>query len=472
MAKFFRLITVLTLIAIYLPLTMVSAKGPSPTRTPKSTKTNTPTPTPTATPAPPPGPITLTPNWTKPPLPSNCSLGTDSNGSQTLICSPASVSGWPWTATLVIFAHGYVNPYFPAKQIPWDQYSMGGVNAYDLVTTQGYYFASTSYRANGLVVQEAIQDLNLVRQKAINKIRSDYPFYFAVNVILAGVSEGGLITTRAVELYPGNYTGGLAMCGPIGSFKEQIDYWGDFRALYDAYYPNEILNAYGGNAVTIPDKLIYDWYGNMGSSTLKKNISTMVLKDQARTEDLLTVAHAPFGDSIENPGVVTQDNITTTITGLLDYNIFATMNGEAVLKGNPYGNTGRSFSSALIPNLDSLVKDYTADPIALDNLAPYETTGQLDKPLVVLHTTGDPIVPYWHATEYANKVAATGNNDFAVNTVTRYGHCAFNQNEILAAFNQLGGFITSINIAQAQTDLPEAQQQEYIDFLRAEGKLP
>jgi pimeloyl-ACP methyl ester carboxylesterase len=399
-------------------------------------------------------------------------LGTDSNGSQTLICSPSSVSGWPWTATLVIFAHGYVNPYFPAKKIPWDQYSIGGVNAYDMVTTQGYYFASTSYRANGLVVQDAIQDLLLVRQKAISKIRSDYPFYFAINVILAGVSEGGLITTLSVERYPSSYTGGLAMCGPIGDFKQQIDYWGDFRALYDAYYPGEIRGSYGGDAVTIPNSLIYDWYGNLGDSTLKQSISNMVLVDQARTEDLLTVAGAPYGDQIGNPGTVDPANIQSTITGLLDYNIFATMNGEAVLGDNPYGNIGRHFSSPLIENLDSLVQDYTADQTALNNLGSYQTSGHLSKPLVVLQTTGDPIVPYWHATEYAQKVALTGYNDFAVDTVTRYGHCAFNQDEILAAFSQLGGFITNLNIAQAQTNLSEAQQQEYLDFLKSEGKLP
>ena len=63
----------------------------------------------------------LQPNWTMPPLPGNCELGRDSNGSQTLICVPDVQIGLNLTA--IIYAHGYVNPYFPAKEIPWDQLS-------------------------------------------------------------------------------------------------------------------------------------------------------------------------------------------------------------------------------------------------------------------------------------------------------------------------------------------------------------
>ncbi len=133
-----------------------------------------------------------------------------------------------------------------------------------MVTKQGYYFAATSYRANGLVVQDAIQDLLLLKNIAVNKIGWRL---LGVNVILAGVSEGGLITTLSIERYGSQYAGGLAMCGPIGDFQKQINYWGDFRALYDVYYPGNI-QTYGGDAVTIPNPLITDWYGALGSSDL------------------------------------------------------------------------------------------------------------------------------------------------------------------------------------------------------------
>jgi hypothetical protein len=37
-----------------------------------------------------------------------------------------------------------------------------------------------------------------------------------------------------------------------------------------------------------------------------------------------------------------------------------------------------------------------------------KTSGQLSVPLVTLHTTGDPIVPFLHEALYADKVAAAG----------------------------------------------------------------
>ena len=52
------------------------------------------------------------------------------------------------------------------------------------------------------------------------------------HVYMTGGSQGGLITTLAVERYPGVFTGGgLAACGPIGSYRRQLRYVADFRAV-------------------------------------------------------------------------------------------------------------------------------------------------------------------------------------------------------------------------------------------------
>jgi hypothetical protein len=55
-----------------------------------------------------------------------------------------------------------------------------------------------------------------------------------------------------------------------------------------------------------------------------------------------------------------------------------------------------------------------------------------------MHTTGDPVVPYSQMTLYRNKTVTADNialhETIAVN---RYGHCQFNQFEILSAFNRL-----------------------------------
>ena len=57
---------------------------------------------------------------------------------------------------------------------------------------------------------------------------------------LVGVSQGGLVCTLAVEQNPGIFSGGLSLCGPIGDFRRQINYWGDFRVAFDYFFPNVI----------------------------------------------------------------------------------------------------------------------------------------------------------------------------------------------------------------------------------------
>jgi hypothetical protein len=60
----------------------------------------------------------------------------------------------------------------------------------------------------------------------------------------------------------------------------------------------------------------------------------------------------------------------------------------------------------------------------------------------VVHTTDDPLIPYWHATAHQSKVLANSTIDPAINpyrlvTVPAYGHCAFPATPVLLAFDEL-----------------------------------
>src|SRR5205823_3295627 len=74
-------------------------------------------------------------------------------------------------------------------------------------------------------------------------------------VYLTGISEGGLITTLAIEQYPDIYDGGLAAAGPIGDFRRQINYFGDFRVIFDYYFPGLVP----GSAIAPPDWLMQNF---------------------------------------------------------------------------------------------------------------------------------------------------------------------------------------------------------------------
>jgi len=94
-----------------------------------------------------------------------------------------------------------------------------------------------------------------------------------------------------------------------------------------------------------------------------------------------------------------------------------------VLGGNPYTNRATLFPVNGILGA------------GLNELVAYETTGNLNKPLL-LHNTGNPIVPYWHTQLYAAKVPA--GREFSIQTSDSHGHCSFTQDEIMAAFQHIG----------------------------------
>ncbi len=162
-----------------------------------------------------------------------------------MICVPTS----NWNGDLIVFAHGYVDPRLPVD-IPYSQLVLSdGTTIPGLVNSLNFAFATTSYRKNGLAVLEGIQDiLGLIHYFQNN--------YGATNkVFVVGASEGGLVTTLLTEQYSSSINGGLALCGPIGDFVKQVDYWTDFRIIFDYFFPGQLAPT----AINIPAALPNQW---------------------------------------------------------------------------------------------------------------------------------------------------------------------------------------------------------------------
>ena len=121
------------------------------------------------------------------------------------------------------------------------------------------------------------------------------------------------------------------------------------------------------------------------------------------------------------------------------------------------------------------VDRFVPDPAALQEIeAHYQTSGDLTSPLVSLHTTGDPIVPYWHIREYKEKVEATGSRHlYAYIPVRRYGHCEFKSSEVLAGFALLVRKATGAALEGAEKALPDADaRRAFVELARAYGAIP
>ena len=169
------------------------------------------------------------------------------------------------------------------------------------------------------------------------------------------------------------------------------------------------------------------------------DIANQLSQNPMNTLHLLNVTQAPI-DPLD------PTSILTTVLGILWYNVFATNDAIAKLRGQPFDNSSYIYTgSANDTWLNQTVQRFEADRLALNLIAShYQTSGALQVPLVTLHTTGDPIVPYWHESLYSAKVLASGSGPLHTNIpITRYGHCNFTVAEVLAAFQILAQQVTS-----------------------------
>jgi pimeloyl-ACP methyl ester carboxylesterase len=328
------------------------------------------------------------------------------------VCFPAT-----WNGDLVLFAHGYVSGDQPLA-VPNDQ--VGGQRVSQIVTATGAAYAATSYRANGLVADQAVADVAQLVADLRQRFEPD-----PTRVFVVGVSEGGLVAALSAEQHPELYAGALAACGPVGDFTAQIDYFGDFRVLFDWYFPDVIP----GGPVDVPDSVRTQW-----SSVFVPRIISALQNNPLAALQLLLVAGAPH-----DPRDLL--SVGTTVIGALSYDVFALTDARARLGGQPYDNIGRVYHGSSDDNILNLgVARVTADPAARAGLATFETTGVLTIPLQLIHTSGDPIVPSVQSELYAAKVTAQGSGgELEHTTVDRYGHCTFTQSELLDAFAALVG---------------------------------
>jgi pimeloyl-ACP methyl ester carboxylesterase len=342
---------------------------------------------------------------TPPPLP--CAEGTLPSGAKSLICVPPV----GWNQQLVVYAPGYAAP---GPVLNFRDLTLGGVNLPALVLSQGYAFATTSYRQNGLAILEGADDIReLVTAFTVTVAPPQRTF-------MTGGSEGGLVAALLLEQSPGMFSAGLAACSPVGTFRGQVNYIGDFRVLFDYFFPEVIP----GTAIDIPFYVVRDWVTKYLPEAL-----AALQANPARALELMRTSGAAFDPS---NAVAT---IGLTAAHLLTYNIVSTTDAAVKLGGNPYGNQFKLYlGSSNDLRLNLRVERFAAAAAAVAEMKKYETTGNLTRRLVTLHTTADDLVPFVHEPLYLAKVFLTGHSGLVPLPVNRYGHCNFNANELLTAF--------------------------------------
>lgn len=338
--------------------------------------------------------------------PGACTTGLLPGGAASLFCVPAL----GWNGQLVVFAHGYVDPDEPLGfQLP----VLEGVPLPLFVQSLGFAFAATTYRTNGLAILEGVEDI----RQLLAAFRISHPA--PTRTHLVGMSEGGLVATLLAERFPALVSSALAGCAPIGNFRLQINYLGDFRVLFDYFFPGVIP----GSPVAIPPAVVANW-----ETVYAPAVTAALVANPGRALELMRVAKAAYDPS-------NLATVVTTTLNVLRYNIKGTNDAAAKLGGNPFGNRlTLYFGSSNDLRLNLQVRRFAASPTALNAMQSYETSGDLRVPLVTLHTIADEAVPFGHELLYLPKVDLSDRGRFLPIPIARYGHCNFTTTELLASF--------------------------------------
>lgn len=331
------------------------------------------------------------------------------------ICMPSDV---PYNGKLVIWAHGFQDAGTPIE-IPEDQLGFGDFSIPDVITSLGYAFATNSYGKTGLAVLQGSADI--IELVSIFDDKYGKP----AKVFLTGASEGGLITALLVESRADLFDAGLAACGPVGDFPYQLEYFGDARATFQYFFRDLIP----GDPFKPAQELIDNW-----AAYYEQKVRPAVFSPfkRSKLDQWVNVAGLPFDPSDK------YGSLEITVRDVLRYAVVNINDAAETLGGFPFDNRRtwyRGSSNDFLLNL--FVPRIGADPAAVANMQNfYNTSGNLDRPLITIHTTRDQQVPYFHEFLYNLKAISQGalltrhiNIPF-----NQYGHCRFTPDQALLGF--------------------------------------
>jgi pimeloyl-ACP methyl ester carboxylesterase len=340
--------------------------------------------------------------------------GTIANGAIFEFDVPANWNGHLW-----VYAHGVVDPQAPIA-LP----AVGPLK--DALVAQGFAFATSSYSQNGYAVKQGAQDIHQL--KGLFTARFGPP----VRTYLFGHSLGGAVVQDLAEMYPTQYDGSLPICGLVGGGVGEVQYLGNARVTFDYFFPDVLP----GGAFSTP---LLNF--SPGSPAFSAVLGALVAG--FNPPNFLTVQYA-------NVARLPGSNPTEIISSGLQVAGFSVRFTQDLLERThdhiPFDNmatvyTG-SFNDAA---LNAGVERLSAMPDALNYMEKYYTpTGQLQIPMLTLHTTADPIVPFAQEAAYAQIVANAGASSRLVQqSVNRYGHCNVNPHETVAALQGLFLWVNS-----------------------------
>ena len=318
-----------------------------------------------------------------------------------------------WNGDLVIYLHGYTTPGLPVA-LP----NNGAIR--DRLLAAGFAVAASSFSENGYAVPEAMRQSHQLRGLFVSRVQNPK------RVFLFGVSLGGIIGMLLTEKYPQQYDGTFLASGVVGGTRAEVEYISDTKVLFDTLFPTVQLGGlYDPIALTNPNTQLI---GPVAAAVQANPTNLGILN--------LATRHPLAGN---NGQELTMSLITVLgfqMLGVAD--LVDRMHAHEFFDNADHQYTG-PLPPAVTGPLNAGVARFSSTADARSWMEHYgEPSGELRIPVLTVHNTRDPVVPFFHEGLLAAAVQSQG---LSANLVQRskdsYGHVAFTPDELVQNFEDL-----------------------------------
>src|SRR3984957_5024822 len=369
--------------------------------------------------------------------------GKFSDGATYLIQVPSK-----WNGTLLLYSHGYVIPGFSNPAV-----DVGDPITGSYLLANGYALGGSSYASTGWAVQQALPD-------QIEVLETFKKLVGTPNRTIAwGHSLGGIVSAGFVQRYPERFAAALPMCGvvagSVGTWNQALDSAFAFDVLLGSGSGLKVVN------ITDPVKNVDIAEGILNKA--QKNA-------QGRARIALSAALAdtpgwfdPLSPEPSHTDYVTQEANQYLWLSEIDFPFAFDFRAELEKRagGNGSWNNGVDYQKQLEKSVDyaevqalyqKAKLNLHADVQTLNDAARLSAKasalaylehniifdGQIDIPVLTLHTKGDGLVVVEDESAYKNVINEEHNGQFLRELfVHRAGHCEFTPAETVVAFEAL-----------------------------------
>ena len=321
-----------------------------------------------------------------------CLRGQDSASAHYLIVVPAQ-----WSGVLVVHAHGG-----PSLGPPQAARADEDIKRWAITVRVGHAWAGSVFRQGGFAVTTAAEDTERVRRIFVDHVAKPR------RTLLHGQSWGGMVATRAAELFPKSWDG-ILLTSAVVSGPTTYDFRLDLRAVYQHLcnnHPRADEPQYA-LAVGLPAD------GKLGNAELTKRADEClgVSKPAAARTSMQAQKLKTIVDVLKIP--------EDSVVGHLNWGTF-TLRDVVIKNGgvSPFGNDGvRYVGSTDDVALNASVLRYKADTQAAARFAAdVDHHGRFIVPVVSAHGIGDATVFVEGNDTLRKRMVATGNGDRLVQT--------------------------------------------------------